>query len=446
MALPFFNPLFDMLPDGGIYDPESGLSYVGPGARLPGGQDPDTFLVPTSPTPASVAEANRLLQGTGLTAPITGEGSNASAIGTENPTRTNTFVSGRTEPVYQATDGKEFTNKTEYITHQNKLNNPTNTNPSGTVITPTVTSPVVTTNPPPAGGVSNRNAREFLLGSLRQYFSRPEDAGFLKDLEKIIDGYLVEEYDEDTISVLLPQTEPFKQRFKGNEARIAAGLDALKPSDYLLAENQYNEILKRFNLGDLATRDTFATLVGGQVSAAELTDRVVNVYDRIRNADPALRAEIDRVEALSRGQLSDADFARALLTGSEGANELKRKISVAEITAEARQRGLGVSRAEQLQQVGVTREQAREGFERIALTQPTLEKLSDIYRRDLAPETTDARAARTTELQTELESEQFLGMQSERRRRLTEQEQTAFMGQSGTQRLGIARRPRRSQF
>jgi hypothetical protein len=307
---------------------------------------------------------------------------------------------------------------------------------------------VATTTPPPSSGTSNRNAREFLLGSLRQYFSRPEDAGFLKDLEKIIDGYLVEEYDEDTISVLLPQTEPFKQRFKGNEARIAAGLDALKPSDYLLAENQYNEILKRFNLGDLATRDTFATLVGGQVSAAELTDRVVNVYDRIRNADPALRAEIERVEGLSRGQVSDADFAKALLTGETGANELKRKISVAEITAEARIRskqleeqgylpGLSVKSAEDLQRLGVTREQAREGFERIALTQPRLTQLSEIYER----ETPGA-----VELQTELEKEQFQGMQSERRRRLTEQEQTAFMGQSGTQRLGIARRPRRSQF
>jgi hypothetical protein len=49
-----------------------------------------------------------------------------------------------------------------------------------------------------------------LLGSLREYFSRPEDSPFLADLEKIIDQYVVEEYDADTIRVLLPQTEPFK--------------------------------------------------------------------------------------------------------------------------------------------------------------------------------------------------------------------------------------------
>jgi hypothetical protein len=37
MALPFFSimgELMPMLPDGGIYDPESGLSYIGPGMQL----------------------------------------------------------------------------------------------------------------------------------------------------------------------------------------------------------------------------------------------------------------------------------------------------------------------------------------------------------------------------------------------------------------------------
>ena len=208
----------------------------------------------------------------------------------------------------------------------------------------------------------------------------------------------------------------------------------LSPAEYLKAESQYTEILKRYDLNDLARRDTFATLIGGQVSAVELTDRVVNVYDRIRNADPLLRAEIDRVEELSRGQLTDADFAKALLTGSEGSNELKRKISTAEISAEARTRGLDVSRAEQLQQLGVTRAQARTGFEQIRLTQPRLTQLSEIY----TGETPEA-----TGLQTELEAEQFQGLQSERRRRLAEQEQTAFMGQSGTQGIGLRRRSQR---
>jgi hypothetical protein len=87
--------------------------------------------------------------------------------------------------------------------------------------------------------------------------------------------------------------------------------------------------------------------------------------------------------------------------------------------------------------VVVTREQARAGFEQIALTQPRLTQLSEIY----TGETPEA-----TELQTELEAEQFQGLQSQRRRRLAEQEQTAFMGQSGTAAGVSLGRRRRGQF
>jgi hypothetical protein len=269
---------------------------------------------------------------------------------------------------------------------------------------------------------NKKTAIDVLRESIKVYFTQSGDESFVAELSSIIDDYAKQGYDASTISVLLPQTAPYQTRFSGNKGRLAAGLSALSAKDYIDAENDYNEILTRFNLRDLAKRDTFSNLISGQVSAAELTDRVVNVYDRIRNADPALRAEMDRVEALSRGQLSDADFAKALLTGETGANELKRKISTAEISAEARQRNLSVQRAEQLQQLGVDRQQARAGFETIAQAQPTFEKLAGIYDREVLG---------AEESQTELEQEVFQGMQSQRRKRLVEQEAASFSGASG---------------
>jgi hypothetical protein len=199
-------------------------------------------------------------------------------------------------------------------------------------------------------------------------------------------------------------------------------MSALSPAEYLSREEEYSEVLRAYDLEDLATRDTFTSLIGGMVSKTELADRVVNVYDRIRNADPALKAELDRVRELSQGALGDRDFAKALLTGGEGTQELKRKISTAEISAEARARGLNVNTAQQLQQLGVTREQARAGFETISQAQPTFEKLAGIYDREaLAPEAS----------QTELEQEVFQGMASERRKRLVQRETAAFSGASG---------------
>lgn len=276
-------------------------------------------------------------------------------------------------------------------------------------------------------------AIDLLKETIKQYFTMSGDDAFVNDLSSIIDTYAREGYDAATISVMLPQTQPYKTRFAGNEARLKAGLSALSPSNYIQAEETYNDILKRYNLSDVATRETFASLIGGQVSADEFADRIVNVYDRVRNADPALRAELDRVEGLG-GDVTDADFVKALLTGDKGAAQLKRKIATAEIAAEARIRseqlkergykpGLTVDTAEDLQRLGVTREQARAGFEQIALTQPRLTQLSEMY----TGETPEA-----TGLQRELEAEQFQGLQSQRRRRFAEQETTAFMGQSGT--------------
>ena len=269
---------------------------------------------------------------------------------------------------------------------------------------------------------NKKAAIDVLKETIKVYFAQAGDTSFVNELSTIIDDYAKQGYDASTISVLLPQTRPYQVRFSGNQARLAAGMDALSPAEYLSRENQYADILRAYDLEDLATRDTFGNLIGGMVSATELTDRVVNVYDRVRNADPVLKAELDRVRGLSQGAVSDRDFAKALLTGSDGANELKRKIATAEISAEARTRGLEVGSAERLQQLGITREQARAGFETVAQAQPTFEKLTGIYDRELiAPATSQA----------ELEQEVFQGMQSQRRRRLVQQEQAQFAGSSG---------------
>ena len=270
--------------------------------------------------------------------------------------------------------------------------------------------------------VNRKAAIDVLKETIGVYFAQAGETSFVNELSTIIDGYARQGFDADTISVLLPQSRPYQVRFSGNQARLAAGMSALSPAEYLSREEEYSEVLRAYDLEDLATRDTFTSLIGGMVSKTELADRVVNVYDRIRNADPALKAELDRVRELSQGALGDRDFAKALLTGGEGTQELKRKISTAEISAEARARGLNVNTAQQLQQLGVTREQARAGFETISQAQPTFEKLAGIYDREaLAPEAS----------QTELEQEVFQGMASERRKRLVQRETAAFSGASG---------------
>lgn len=285
------------------------------------------------------------------------------------------------------------------------------------------------------------NARAIFDNIFKQYFNRPGDDRFISDLTKFVEDSISKGYTADTISALLPQTEAYKTRFKGNEGRIKAGLAAYSPAEYLQAEDTYAEILNRFNLGSLATRDQFSDFISNRKSASEVADLVQNVYFRINNADPALRQQLEQLKGI--GKLTDADLAKAILTGPEGAQVLKQKIAGAEVATEAAARGLSPIRSQQLANLGVTREQARAGFEAIAQTQPTFEKLSDIYEPMTAPKDKAAAAARSATFQEELEKEQFQGLRSENRARLAQQEQAAFMGQSGTQGIGIRRRSQR---
>lgn len=271
------------------------------------------------------------------------------------------------------------------------------------------------------------NARAIFNSLFKEYFNRPGDDAFIKSLTTAVEDYIAKGYTEDTIRALLPQTEAYKSRFAGNKGRQAAGLAVYSPAQYLQAEDTYAEILNRFNLGKLATREQFAELISERKSANEVVDLVQNVYDRIRYADTNLKAQLKTLEEFN---ISESDLAASILSGDKTAQELKRKIAGAEVATEAGIRGLSTTRAQELANLGVTREQARTGFEAIAQTAPTLTKLGQIY----------GSPATAADQQTELEKEQFQGLASERRKRLAEQEQTAFMGRSGTANISLGRR------
>jgi hypothetical protein len=176
-------------------------------------------------------------------------------------------------------------------------------------------------------------------------------------------------------------------------------------------------LLRGNGLGELANRNTYSQLISGDVSAVELEQRVVNVYDRIRYADPELKKELDKMREFN---ITDNDILKAMLTGPDGSRQLERKIALAELNSEASARGLtSTMGAEDLLSRGVNRQQASQGFEAVKQAKSGLEKLGGIYGQDVMG------------LQTELEKEQFSGMASQRRKRLSRQEEANFSGKSG---------------
>jgi hypothetical protein len=255
--------------------------------------------------------------------------------------------------------------------------------------------------------------------------------------DRIVDLTVNQGYTETALTLALQQSPEYKERFSGLEkykqnfaSDIAAGRKAqpLTPSQYIKAEQEYQEVLSRYGLKDLASQGTFSELIGGDVSAIELKDRVENVYDKIRNADSVLKEQLTTYFPT----LTEADFAKSLLTGKnpeDMASSLKRRVSQAEISSEAARAGLGgltVGRAAELEQMGLTRTIARAGYSRIAEQQTVLNKLGSIYQQDV------------TGLQTELEAEQFQGLASQRRKKLEQTEQATFAGRSGMSQVSLS--------
>lgn len=269
-------------------------------------------------------------------------------------------------------------------------------------------------------GTSFTDARSIVLSTLNNIFTSQQDRGFVLELMSFFDQQLANGVtNTDAIMLNMQSTDAYKQRFAGNQMLAANGFAPLSAQEYLAMEKQYSAMMQTAGLDAFNNRNTFATLIGNNVSPAEMESRITNVFNRINMADQGLVNELAQMTGQT-GVVNKTDLATSLLMGKQGVAWLQGKIESAGIAAEATARGLKSSiGAEQLQSLGVTRQQAAQGFETIKQLQPTLQSLGNIYGTD------------TTDIGSELEKEQFQGMLSQRRRQLTQAEENTFKGSSG---------------
>jgi hypothetical protein len=184
----------------------------------------------------------------------------------------------------------------------------------------------------------------------------------LESLEGTLTELMARGIDEET-SVLfeLRNTDVFKTRFKANEVRQAAGLPALSPRAYLDQENTYREVLRRGGMLEYFNRqDIFESLIGGAVSPQELFDRMTNAYQVVRDANPAVKAQMRTLY-----NVEDKDLAAFFLDPKSGVDVLKRKAQAAKIAATGLERSgiqLAPESAEDIASRGFTDTQASEAF------------------------------------------------------------------------------------
>jgi hypothetical protein len=246
----------------------------------------------------------------------------------------------------------------------------------------------------------------------------------LKDL-------IVQGLSRDEFTLRVRETDAYKKRFAANQQRINRGLRALSEAEYVTLEDQYQNVMRNYGLpanyytrGEMGRQEGFERFIAGDVSAAELEDRIQTAQNRVINAAP----EVSRALREFYPDITNGDILAYTLDPDKALTDIRRRVTAAEIGAGAMQAGLGtgVARAEELGRFGVTGEQARRGFQAIADILPSATKLSEIYAKQGMGPFTQATA--------EQEVFGITGAQQarEQRRRLVDLEQAAFSGRAGT--------------
>jgi hypothetical protein len=242
-----------------------------------------------------------------------------------------------------------------------------------------------------------------------------------------IKNLLINDTPVSEFGLRLRGTDAYKDRFKANEARIAAGLSALSPAEYVALEDQYQNVMRNYGLpATYYTKDKtgkqagFEKFIAGDVSATELEDRISTAQKRVINANP----EVSSALKAFYPDINNGDILAYALDPSQGLEGIKRKVTAAEIGGAAMAQNLSTTaaRAMELAGYGVTKEQAQQGYQTVAGVAPRGAQLAEIY-------------GQSPYGQTEAEQEVFGLAGSEaasaRRKKLTGLEKAAFSGTTG---------------
>jgi hypothetical protein len=195
---------------------------------------------------------------------------------------------------------------------------------------------------------------------------------------------ITDDTSEGELTIMLRETPAYQKRFAANKARVAGGLRALNEAEYLGMEDKYQTIMRNYGLpasyyakGDLGRQEGFEKLIGFDVSATELEDRIMTAQSRVINAAPEVTTALKQFYP----DITNGEILAYTLDPTKGLSDIKRKITAAEIGGAAIGAGLGtaVNRAEELARYGVTAQTARQGYDTIGGGLERGRQLSSIY-------------------------------------------------------------------
>jgi hypothetical protein len=237
-------------------------------------------------------------------------------------------------------------------------------------------------------------------------------------------------------TIELRKSPAYQARFAANADRIKKGLKAISEAEYLDLEDQYQSVMRNYGLpesyyarGDMGVQPGFNQFIANDVSALELEDRIATAQKRVLNANPEV---LQAIKDFYGDSITNGDILAYTLNPTKGLEDIKRKVTAAEIGGAAIQSGLrtGMARAEELGAAGITKQQAQQGFGTIAGGLQRGSQLASIYGENPYTQTTAEKEVFGLAGQTEAAKE---------RKKLTSLEKATFGGQTGVTTGALAR-------
>jgi hypothetical protein len=257
----------------------------------------------------------------------------------------------------------------------------------------------------------------------------------LSSLVEPLKGLITSGASPAEFTIKLRESEPYKKRFSANAQRISKGLKAINEAEYLGLEDQYQSILRNAGLpesywkrGDLGMQEGFTNFIANDVSAVELEDRVSTAQKRLMYANP----EVSIALKTFYPDITNGDLLAYALDPTKGLEQIKRRITAAEVGSTAVQMGLAtnVTDAEYLARYGVTKQTAQQGYQTIAGGLQRGSQLASIYGENPYTQTTAEQEVFGVPGAAEAKAA---------RQKITGLEKATFGGQSGVSSSALAR-------
>jgi len=181
--------------------------------------------------------------------------------------------------------------------------------------------------------------------------------------------------DENRLMFNIRQSDSYKRRFAGMEVRRREGRIAIDEREYLALERSYENIMRNAGLptGFYDSPDDFANLIGMDVSAGELEQRVISGYQAVRTANPEVRQSLERLYGVTEGEL-----AAYFLDPDRAVPVIERQVTTARIGAAAARQGFDMGRValERISELGISAEEGQQIFDTLGQGRELLQSLA----------------------------------------------------------------------